>query len=71
MQKVTVVENLHEEVARDAQHLRHLIGICEGNLDIWHSLSRMKYMHPSFLQCLGSSCCSDNTARFHYFLYLK
>lgn len=71
MQKVTVVENLYEEVARDAQHLRHLIGICEGNLEIWHSLSWLKYMHPSFLQYLGSSCCSDNTAIFHHFLCLK
>lgn len=33
-EKVTVVENLFEEVARDAQHLRHLIGICEAHRQV-------------------------------------
>lgn len=32
LQKGTIVEKLEEEVAKDSQHLRHLIGICEGNL---------------------------------------
>jgi len=32
------VEKLNEEVAKDGQHLRHLIGICEGNLEIWGNL---------------------------------
>ena len=32
MQKGTVVEKLVEETASNDQHLRHLIGICEGNL---------------------------------------
>ncbi|PNX72193.1 cysteine-rich receptor-like protein kinase 10-like protein, partial [Trifolium pratense] len=30
--KGTIVEKLNEEVAKDGQHLRHLIGICEGKL---------------------------------------
>ena len=34
MQKGTIVEKLNEEVAKDGQHLRHLIGICEGNVEI-------------------------------------
>ena len=29
-QKGTIVEKLDEEIAKDSQHLRHLIGICEG-----------------------------------------
>lgn len=32
------MEKLTEEVAKDDQHLRHLISICEGNV-VWHSLS--------------------------------
>lgn len=32
------MEKLNEEVAKDGQHLRHLIGICEGNLEIWGNL---------------------------------
>lgn len=31
MQKGTIVEKLVEEVVKDSQHLKHLIGICEGN----------------------------------------
>lgn len=30
-QKGTIVEKLVEEIVKDSQHLRHLIGICEGN----------------------------------------
>jgi centromeric protein E len=30
MQKGTIVDKLEEETAKDDQHLRHLIGICEG-----------------------------------------
>ena len=33
------MEKLNEEVAKDGQHLRHLIGICEGNLEIRRGLS--------------------------------
>jgi centromeric protein E len=29
-QKGTIVEKLQEEIAKDSQHLRHLISICEG-----------------------------------------
>lgn len=31
MQKGTIVEKLVEELAKDSQHLRHLIDVCEGN----------------------------------------
>ena len=34
IQKGTIVEKLVEEVVKDSQHLRHLIGICEGNFII-------------------------------------
>lgn len=34
MQKGTIVEKLTEEVVKDGQHLRHLIGICEGNTQL-------------------------------------
>lgn len=60
------MEKLNEEVAKDGQHLRHLIGICEGNLEIWLILSQIKYRLPSFLQYLVSSCCSDNIVIFHH-----
>ena len=33
LQKGTVVEKLVEETANNDQHLRHLISICEGNLN--------------------------------------
>lgn len=41
------MEKLNEEVAKDGQHLRHLIGICEGNVESWLSLSLMKYRQAS------------------------
>lgn len=30
LQKGTIVEKLVEEVVKDSQHLKHLIGVCEG-----------------------------------------
>ncbi|XP_027368734.1 kinesin-like protein KIN-7B [Abrus precatorius] len=33
-EKGTIVEKLNEEVAKDGQHLRHLIGICEGQRQV-------------------------------------
>ena len=38
------MEKLNEEVAEDRQHLRRLIGICEGNLEIWCGLSCETYI---------------------------
>lgn len=32
LQKGTIVEKLVEEVVKDSQHLKHLIGVCEGIL---------------------------------------
>lgn len=37
------MDKLHEEIIEDGQHLKHLIGICEGN-----ALIQVDYVRPSF-----------------------
>jgi hypothetical protein len=58
------VEKLVEEVVKDIHHLRHLIGICEGNFTIhvcYISLVQMfqsLYYPPSWLYHISGKSCS-------------
>lgn len=65
IQKGTVVEKLNEEVAKDDQHLRRLIGICEGNLEIWCSCETHIQVSQEHRV---SPCYLANTFISHYLL---
>lgn len=63
MQKGTIIEKLNEEVVDNSQHLKHLIGICEGNSNTMAAYQRnLKILSCNFHR-LTLIICSSKTGR--------
>ncbi|KAH0866039.1 hypothetical protein HID58_083250 [Brassica napus] len=78
-EKGTVVEKLVEETANNDQHLRHLISICEGNLNLLYYILQSLFMFYVSDWCVyfllaqrqvGETALNDTSSRSHQIIRL-
>jgi len=76
-QKGTIVEKLQEEIAKDSQHLRHLISICEGNYRVLSKkkkwiviITLMAFQMIAEQRQVGETALNDTSSRSHQIIRL-